>query len=157
MKNVAIIKEGEEKNRIIVWGIRGKMGEEDAAPPPPTEQQQDWLTYISEDLPRTVQESADSAISSARSLQQSSSTHLRSLQVTNSGSSSLSLQPNDRHALCRNLFPKSELGIGIMRKLSSPKLKVSYLEIEIQFIAQLILIQIIRFILIWSEEYCLSC
>ncbi|XP_047966550.1 RGS1-HXK1-interacting protein 1 isoform X1 [Salvia hispanica] len=56
------------------------MGEEDAAPPPPTEQQQDWLTYISEDLPRTVQESADSAISSARSLQQSSSTHLRSLQ-----------------------------------------------------------------------------
>ncbi|KAG6386506.1 hypothetical protein SASPL_155409 [Salvia splendens] len=58
------------------------MGEEDAPPPPPppTEHQQDWLTYISEDLPRTVQESADSAISSARSLQQSSSTHLRSFQ-----------------------------------------------------------------------------
>ncbi|XP_041999582.1 RGS1-HXK1-interacting protein 1-like isoform X2 [Salvia splendens] len=56
------------------------MGEEDAAAAPPTEQQQDWLTYISEDLPRSVQESADSAISSARSLQQSSSTHLRSLQ-----------------------------------------------------------------------------
>ncbi|KAL1565697.1 RGS1-HXK1-interacting protein 1 [Salvia divinorum] len=51
------------------------MGEEDAAPT-----EQDWLTYISEDLPRTVQESADSAISSARSLQRSSSTHLRSLQ-----------------------------------------------------------------------------
>ncbi|XP_057781163.1 RGS1-HXK1-interacting protein 1 isoform X2 [Salvia miltiorrhiza] len=55
------------------------MGEEeDASPPPPPPQ--DWRTYISEDLPRTVQESADTAIRSARTLQQSSSTHLRSFQ-----------------------------------------------------------------------------
>ncbi|KAK9072530.1 hypothetical protein SSX86_008964 [Deinandra increscens subsp. villosa] len=39
-----------------------------------------WLSYISEDLPRTVQESADSAIRSARSLQQSSSTQVQTLQ-----------------------------------------------------------------------------
>ncbi|KAH6813838.1 chromosome-associated kinesin [Perilla frutescens var. frutescens] len=57
------------------------MGEEDAAPaPPPPSPSQDWRTYISEDLPRTVQESADSAIRSARSIHQSSSTHLRSFQ-----------------------------------------------------------------------------
>lgn len=59
------------------------MGEEDAAPappPPPPLPSPDWRTYIAEDIPRTVQESADSAIRSARSLQQSSSTHLRSLQ-----------------------------------------------------------------------------
>lgn len=40
-----------------------------------------WISYISEDLPRTVQESADSALRSARSLQQNSSTQVRSLQV----------------------------------------------------------------------------
>ncbi|KAI3716480.1 hypothetical protein L1987_67391 [Smallanthus sonchifolius] len=39
-----------------------------------------WLTYISEDLPRTVQESADSAIRSARTLQQNSSSQVRTLQ-----------------------------------------------------------------------------
>ncbi|KAD5508814.1 hypothetical protein E3N88_16517 [Mikania micrantha] len=39
-----------------------------------------WLSYISEDLPRTVQESADSAIRSARSLQLNSSTQVRTLQ-----------------------------------------------------------------------------
>ncbi|KAJ9555323.1 hypothetical protein OSB04_009937 [Centaurea solstitialis] len=50
--------------------------------PPPENQQQEkpWHTYISEDLPRTVQESADSAVRSARSLQQNSSTHIRTLQ-----------------------------------------------------------------------------
>ncbi|XP_011089758.1 uncharacterized protein LOC105170618 [Sesamum indicum] len=52
------------------------MGEEEATPAPTPA----WRTYISEELPRSVQESADSAIRSARSLQQSSSTHLRSLQ-----------------------------------------------------------------------------
>ncbi|XP_076948025.1 RGS1-HXK1-interacting protein 1-like [Bidens hawaiensis] len=44
------------------------------------ENQKAWLTYISEDLPRTVQESADSALRSARSLQHTSSTQVRSLQ-----------------------------------------------------------------------------
>ncbi|XP_071698693.1 RGS1-HXK1-interacting protein 1 [Rutidosis leptorrhynchoides] len=39
-----------------------------------------WHTYISEDLPRTVQESADSAVRSARELQHNSSTHIRTLQ-----------------------------------------------------------------------------
>ncbi|KAI7739019.1 hypothetical protein M8C21_030552 [Ambrosia artemisiifolia] len=39
-----------------------------------------WLSYISEDLPRTVQASADSAIRSARSLQHNSSTQVRTLQ-----------------------------------------------------------------------------
>nr|XP_043640208.1 RGS1-HXK1-interacting protein 1 [Erigeron canadensis] len=39
-----------------------------------------WHTYISEDLPRTVQESADSAFRSARELQHNSSTHFRTLQ-----------------------------------------------------------------------------
>ncbi|CAK9141616.1 unnamed protein product, partial [Ilex paraguariensis] len=39
-----------------------------------------WHSYISEDLPRTFHESADSAIRSARSLQNNSSTHLRGLQ-----------------------------------------------------------------------------
>lgn len=39
-----------------------------------------WLSYISEDLPRTVQESADSAVRSARELQHNSSTHIRTLQ-----------------------------------------------------------------------------
>ncbi|KAJ0606099.1 hypothetical protein HanRHA438_Chr02g0095481 [Helianthus annuus] len=39
-----------------------------------------WLAYISEDLPRTVQESADSALRSARSLQHNSSTQVRTLK-----------------------------------------------------------------------------
>ncbi|WMV08931.1 hypothetical protein MTR67_002316 [Solanum verrucosum] len=39
-----------------------------------------WHSYISEDLPRTVQASTDSAIRSARSIQNTSSTHLRTLQ-----------------------------------------------------------------------------
>ncbi|KAK6145016.1 hypothetical protein DH2020_021836 [Rehmannia glutinosa] len=59
------------------------MGEEEAPPPPsppPTTTTKAWRTYISEELPRSVQESADTAIRSARSFQQSSSTHLRSLQ-----------------------------------------------------------------------------
>ncbi|KAL7081609.1 hypothetical protein ACP275_14G050200 [Erythranthe tilingii] len=63
------------------------MAEEGAPPPspPPTptptpSQTQAWRSYISEDLPRSVQQSADSAIRSARSLQESSSTHLRSIQ-----------------------------------------------------------------------------
>ncbi|KAL0390409.1 UNVERIFIED_CONTAM: RGS1-HXK1-interacting protein 1 [Sesamum calycinum] len=58
------------------------MGEEEAipTPTPALEPVKAWRTYISEELPRSVQESADSAIRSARSLQQSSSTHLRSLQ-----------------------------------------------------------------------------
>ncbi|RAL43032.1 hypothetical protein DM860_009814 [Cuscuta australis] len=52
-------------------------------PPPsasPMQRDKPWHTYISEDLPRTVQESTDSAIRSARSFQNSSSFHLRSLQ-----------------------------------------------------------------------------
>ncbi|GKE96528.1 hypothetical protein Tco_1581383 [Tanacetum coccineum] len=40
-----------------------------------------WIAYISEDLPRTVAESADSAMRSARSLQQNSSSHIRTLQL----------------------------------------------------------------------------
>ncbi|XP_031121393.1 RGS1-HXK1-interacting protein 1 [Ipomoea triloba] len=50
--------------------------------PPATPKQRDkpWHAYISEDLPRTVQESTDSAIRSARLLQNTSSGHLRSLQ-----------------------------------------------------------------------------
>nr|GEW34843.1 reverse transcriptase domain-containing protein [Tanacetum cinerariifolium] len=39
-----------------------------------------WIAYICEDLPRTVAESADSAVRSARSLQQNSSSHIRTLQ-----------------------------------------------------------------------------
>ncbi|MCD9646674.1 RGS1-HXK1-interacting protein 1 [Datura stramonium] len=61
------------------------MGEE--APPvdfnqssPLPQQNKSWHYYISEDLPRTVQESTDSAIRSARSIQNTSSTHLRTLQ-----------------------------------------------------------------------------
>ncbi|XP_073146145.1 RGS1-HXK1-interacting protein 1 [Henckelia pumila] len=56
------------------------MGEEappvdSPSPPPPS-----WQNFISSELPRTVQESAHSAIQSARSIQQSSSTHLRTLK-----------------------------------------------------------------------------
>lgn len=64
------------------------------APPPPPQQQQEgdegksWHSYISEDLPRTVVQSTDSAIRSARSLQHTSSTHLQTLRVL-----SLSLSP----------------------------------------------------------------
>ncbi|KAL6500067.1 hypothetical protein OROGR_027977 [Orobanche gracilis] len=57
------------------------MGEASPSPPPSLSQTtKAWRTYISEELPRSVQESADTAIRSARSLQESSSTHLRSLQ-----------------------------------------------------------------------------
>ncbi|XP_022857218.1 uncharacterized protein LOC111378275 [Olea europaea var. sylvestris] len=60
------------------------MGEEAPTPPSPSPVDQTvekpWHSYISEDLPRTVQQSTDSAIRSARSLQQSSSTHLRTIQ-----------------------------------------------------------------------------
>ncbi|KAL3616391.1 RGS1-HXK1-interacting protein 1 [Castilleja foliolosa] len=64
------------------------MGEEEAPPqpsplPPPSQSAlpaKAWSTYLSEELPRTVQESTDTAIRSALSLRQSSSTHLRSLQ-----------------------------------------------------------------------------
>ena len=45
------------------------------------QQEKPWHSYIYEDLPRTVQESVDSAVRSARSLQQNSSTHIRTLQV----------------------------------------------------------------------------
>ncbi|KAL3518900.1 hypothetical protein ACH5RR_021489 [Cinchona calisaya] len=39
-----------------------------------------WHSYISEDLPRTLQQSTDSAIRSARSFQHSSSSHFRAFQ-----------------------------------------------------------------------------
>ncbi|XP_028115572.1 RGS1-HXK1-interacting protein 1 [Camellia sinensis] len=39
-----------------------------------------WHSYISEDLPRTVVQSTDSAIRSARSLHHNSTTHFRTLQ-----------------------------------------------------------------------------
>ncbi|XP_027072304.1 RGS1-HXK1-interacting protein 1 [Coffea arabica] len=39
-----------------------------------------WHSYISEDLPRTVQQSTDSALRSARSFHHSSSTHFRTLR-----------------------------------------------------------------------------
>ncbi|XP_047321909.1 RGS1-HXK1-interacting protein 1 [Impatiens glandulifera] len=39
-----------------------------------------WYSYVSEDLPRTVQESTDTAVRSARTFRDNSSTHLRSLQ-----------------------------------------------------------------------------
>ncbi|KZV47863.1 hypothetical protein F511_10885 [Dorcoceras hygrometricum] len=56
------------------------MGEEappadTSSPPPPS-----WQSYIASELPRTFQDSAHSAIQSARSIQQSSSTHLRTLK-----------------------------------------------------------------------------
>ncbi|CAN4091648.1 unnamed protein product [Withania somnifera] len=57
------------------------MGEE--VPPvdiDQSSQNKPWHSYISEDLPRTVQESTNSAIRSARSIQNTSSTHLRTLQ-----------------------------------------------------------------------------
>ena len=41
-----------------------------------------WHSYISEELPRSLMDSRYSAIRSARSLHQNSSTHLSSLQVT---------------------------------------------------------------------------
>ncbi|GMP92202.1 hypothetical protein CsSME_00042522 [Camellia sinensis var. sinensis] len=40
-----------------------------------------WHSYISEDLPRTVVQSTDSAIRSARSLHHNSTTHFRTLQA----------------------------------------------------------------------------
>lgn len=107
------------------------MGEEEApraAPSPPNA----WRAYISEELPRTVQESADSAIRSARSLQQSSSTHLRSLQVTFGHPPAPFLlfyfpaHYNNDVRFCRILFLKSELDIDIMKRLSSTKLKVPH-------------------------------
>ncbi|GJY90097.1 zinc finger, CCHC-type containing protein [Tanacetum coccineum] len=42
-----------------------------------------WIAHISEDLARTVAESADSAMRSARSLQKNSSSHIRTLHVVN--------------------------------------------------------------------------
>lgn len=54
------------------------MGSEgESATPPKAKDAKEWV----EDLQRTVIESKDSALRSARSLQQNSSTHLRSLQV----------------------------------------------------------------------------
>ncbi|KAL7611384.1 hypothetical protein Lser_V15G11230 [Lactuca serriola] len=44
------------------------------------QQEKPWHSYIYEDLPRMVQESADSAVRFARSLQQNSSTHIRTLK-----------------------------------------------------------------------------
>ncbi|KAJ8529027.1 hypothetical protein K7X08_035862 [Anisodus acutangulus] len=55
------------------------MGEE-APVNPLAQENKTWHSYISEDLPRTVQQSTDSAIRSARSIQNTSSTHLRTLQ-----------------------------------------------------------------------------
>ncbi|KAL2470050.1 Uncharacterized conserved protein UCP022280 [Abeliophyllum distichum] len=58
------------------------MGEEVPPAAAPVDQtvEKPWHSYISDDLPRSVQQSTDSAIRSARSLQQSSSTHLRTFQ-----------------------------------------------------------------------------
>ncbi|PSR90283.1 Meiotic coiled-coil protein [Actinidia chinensis var. chinensis] len=47
---------------------------------PQPQPEKPWHAYLSEDLPRTVAVSADSAIRSARSLQSNSSTQLRTLQ-----------------------------------------------------------------------------
>ncbi|OIT00217.1 hypothetical protein A4A49_03718 [Nicotiana attenuata] len=53
-----------------------------SSPPLPSQNKEKaWHSYISEDLPRTVQESTDSALRSARFIQYTSSTHLRTLQV----------------------------------------------------------------------------
>ncbi|KAM3309366.1 RGS1-HXK1-interacting protein 1 isoform X2 [Capsicum chacoense] len=57
----------------------------DDAPTPvdinqPSSPKKAWHSYISDDLPRSVQQSTDSAIRSARSIQDTSSTHLRTLQ-----------------------------------------------------------------------------
>lgn len=115
------------------------MGEEDAPPssvedvPSPAAAKKDWSSYISEELPRSVQESADTAIRSARSLHQSSSTHLRSLRVHPHLFHPIHICSNDDHAFCRILFPKSELDIHIMKRLSSTKLKVRYLSLIIKF------------------------
>ncbi|PHU13697.1 hypothetical protein BC332_14902 [Capsicum chinense] len=59
----------------------------DDAPTPvdinqPSSPKKAWHSYVSEDLPRSVQQSTDSAIRSARSIQDTSSTHLRTLQQT---------------------------------------------------------------------------
>ncbi|KAK6923284.1 hypothetical protein RJ641_011588 [Dillenia turbinata] len=47
---------------------------------PPPQEEKPWHATITEDLPRTVMESTDSALRSARTLQHSSSTHLRNLR-----------------------------------------------------------------------------
>ncbi|KAL0369968.1 UNVERIFIED_CONTAM: hypothetical protein Sangu_0314900 [Sesamum angustifolium] len=103
------------------------MGEEEAipTPTPALEPVKAWRTYISEELPRSVKESADSAIRSARSLQQSSSTHLRSLQVRFRHSLFRPSSSNRiSNASCRNFSPSLELNTDIMRRLSLTELKV---------------------------------
>lgn len=69
-----------------------------------------WHSYISEDLPRTVQQSTYSAIRSARSIQNTSSTHLRTLQVPPI------LQQNSTHSTTQNEL-KSHLFVFLCNKI----------------------------------------
>lgn len=115
------------------------MGEEappadSSSPSPPS-----WQNYISSELPRTVQESAHSAIQSARSIQQSSSTHLRTLKVTMRTCICCSFVFIVRFSslyeedLCRILYPKLETGTDHMKRLSSSKLKVYLYSLHYKF------------------------
>ncbi|CAH9073064.1 unnamed protein product [Cuscuta epithymum] len=76
----------------------------------PHQRNKPWHTYISEDLPRTVQESTDSAIRSARSFQNSSSFHLRSLQVF------LPQLSSQYKAYEESFFQKVKDAVGITRE-----------------------------------------
>ena len=93
---------------------------------------QSWQSYISEDLPRSLMESTDAAIRSARSLHNDSSAHLRSLQVsfllTQFLYAFLTLTvfslPND--CLCRIFWQFQGLGFLTMKMLCSRIAKVGY-------------------------------
>ncbi|KAE9462355.1 hypothetical protein C3L33_05732, partial [Rhododendron williamsianum] len=61
-----------------------------------------WKSYISEDLPRTVVQSTDSAIRSARSLQHTSQTHFRTLRV------SQTLGRSSSHRMDQSMIGKEE-------------------------------------------------
>ncbi|KAF8398616.1 hypothetical protein HHK36_017547 [Tetracentron sinense] len=65
---------------IIVSCGKEKMTEASDFPPEASQEEKPWKAYTAEDLKRTVFESTDSALRSARSLQDNSSTYLRALQ-----------------------------------------------------------------------------
>ncbi|KAM3376237.1 RGS1-HXK1-interacting protein 1 isoform X1 [Capsicum galapagoense] len=80
----------------------------DDAPTPvdinqPSSPKKAWHSYVSEDLPRSVQQSTDSAIRSARSIQDTSSTHLRTLQVL---SWCQAASTKSMHHLSKDFMPK---------------------------------------------------
>ncbi|KAG5631462.1 hypothetical protein H5410_003179 [Solanum commersonii] len=79
-----------------------------------------WHSYISEDLPRTVQASTDSAIRSARSIQNTSSTHLRTLQGQACYMQSCPVKADDFSGI---LFRRLKASIKLMKRFSLGKLK----------------------------------